>query len=151
MTTSIQAHPQETEIIKHAALAGLLASVALLAACGGSGDNPPPPPLPSPSTPAPTAWIAWVGNANGEIIKDLTNDSFKVRASDRVVVFMGNMSELNGTYVDTSANLYINSALIGNVSPATSTAGTEIAVFRCTNGRILDFYNDTPTTYTWNC
>lgn len=129
---------------KIATLAAVFASVGLLAGCNEDPDAPAVPP------PAPT-YVSWSGNANDEIIKDATNENFKVRASDREIVFMGNMKSLDGSFVDSSANVFVNGVLIGSVSAATSTVNTQIAVFRCNNGRVLDFYNNTPTTYTWQC
>lgn len=129
---------------KTATLAAVFASIGLLAGCNESPDAPAVPP------PAP-AYVSWAGNANDEVVKDATNENFKVRASDREIVFMGNMKSLDGSFVDTNANVFVNGVLIGSVSAATSTVNTQIAVFRCNNGRVLDFYNDTPATYTWQC
>ena len=129
---------------KYVTLAALFASVGLLAGCNEDPDAPAvPPPV--------TTYVSWIGNANGEIVKDATNENFKVRESDREIVFMGSMRSLEGSFVDTGANVFVNGVLIGSVSGATSTVNTQIAVFRCNNGRVLDFYNNTPTTYTWQC
>jgi hypothetical protein len=125
-------------------------TAALLSSCGGGGEEgdvgggtgqPPPD----------TDWITWNGSANGEVVKDRNNEDFRVRASTRVVVFQGGNARLNGTYVDDNARLLINGVHVGSVSYATSTTGSQITVFRCTNGNVLDFYNDSATMYAWLC
>ncbi|MCX7902614.1 MAG: hypothetical protein N2483_10110 [Burkholderiaceae bacterium] len=123
-------------------LAAVLGAAAL-SGCGGGGPDVSPVPT--------TQYINWVNSANGEIIKDASNENFRVRASDRVVVFDGNGFVLNGTYVDTDANLFINNQRVGVVAYATATNGSQITVFRCLNGRALDFYNTSSTTYAHQC
>lgn len=118
------------------------AAVLSLGACLDGGD---------PDAPAGPTYVTWTNSANGEVIKDATNENFRVRASDRVVVFDGNGRALGGTYVDTSANLFLNNTPIGGVYYTTATNGSQITVFRCTNGRALDFYNTAPDQYTYQC
>lgn len=74
------------------------AAVLSLGACLDGGD---------PDAPAGPTYVTWTNSANGEVIKDATNENFRVRASNRVVVFDGNGRALGGTYVDTSANLFL--------------------------------------------
>lgn len=45
----------------------------------------------------------------------------------------------------------MNNTLIGGVYYTTATNGSQITVFRCTNGRALDFYNTAPDQYTYQC
>lgn len=123
-------------------LAAWASSVGLSGCLGGSG---------GPDGPGGDSYVSWTNSANGEVIKDATNENFRVRASDRVVVFDGNGRALGGTYVDTSANLFLNNTRIGGVYYTTATNGSQITVFRCTNGRALDFYNTSANQYTYQC
>lgn len=133
---------------KQVALSALFAVASALAGCGGGDEGAD---APSPSSPPPVAYITWIGNANGETIKDGNNEDFKVRVSDRAVVSMLSGARFEGTFVDTGANLYVNNVHVGAVVAAPSITGSQIAVFKCNNGRALDFYNASSTTYSWLC
>lgn len=105
--------------------------------CGAPAPAPAPAPTPTPA-PAPppsTGYITWNGSANGNIVLDRNNERFRVSTSGGVVTEGG--IGLGALTVNGSTVIY-NGAAIGSVSLATSTTGSSIAVFRCTNGTLLD-------------
>lgn len=125
------------------ALSAGMTSLLLMACSGGSGSGSIDP------TPAVTDYVNWTNSANGAVVKDWANHDFKVRASDRAVVDANN-TVYGGTSVDTSAQLSLNSKIIGKVSLAKSSAGTQIAVFTCTDGSGL-VWGTSNGAYTYNC
>ncbi|WP_322032635.1 hypothetical protein [Paraburkholderia sp. J76] len=116
----------------------------LLAACSGGGNN-----SNSDPTPAAADYVNWTNSANGTVVKDWANHDFRVRASDRVVVDANN-TVYAGAVVDASAQLSLNSKIIGKVSLAKSSSGTQIAVFACTDGSGLVWGNSNGS-YSYNC
>lgn len=117
------------------------ASAALLAACGGSDATD------IDGTPL---YVTWTNNANDTVILDWNNDRFVVRRSDRAVVSMQDNKTLTGLSVNSNADLVDKGVIVGGVYNGTSTSGSTIAVFKCTNGRSLNIV-ETSTTYSYSC
>lgn len=116
--------------------AGLLS----LQACGGGGEG----------TSSSTNYVTWANNANGTVIVDANNQRLSVSKVDRSVVMGPNEITLTGTKVDTNGNVTYNGTLIGTVSPTTSTAGSTIAMFKCTDGSAMSFALN-GNSYTYSC
>ena len=117
------------------------ASAALLAACGGSDATD------VDGTPL---YVTWTNNANDTVILDWNNDRYVVRRSDRAVVSMQDNKTLTGLSVNSNADLVDKGVIVGGVYSGTSTSGSTIAVFKCTNGRSLNIV-ETSTTYSYSC
>ena len=115
-------------------------ATAALAACGGGGEDVIDGPV----------YVSWQNNANDTIILDSNNDRYAVRISDRAVVSMQDNKALTGLTVSTGADLMDSGVKVGGVFPGTSTTGSTIAVFKCTNGRSVNI-TETSTTYSYTC
>lgn len=116
-------------------------AAAALTACGGEDGL-----LDDPNGP----FVSWQNNANGTVILDSNNDRYAVRVSDRAVVSMQDNKALTGLTVNSNADLLDSGVKVGGVFPGTSTSGSTIAVFKCTNGRSLNI-SETSTTYNYSC
>jgi hypothetical protein len=100
-----------------------------LVACGGGGDG----------ANSSTNYVTWANNANGTVIVDANNQRLSVSKVDRSVVMGPNEVTLTGTKVDSNGNVTYNGTLIGTVSATTSTSGSTIAMFKCTDGSAMSF------------
>jgi len=117
------------------------AAAATLAACGGGADG---------LVDEPPAYVSWTNNANDTVILDWNNDRYVVRRSDRAVVSMLDNKALTGLSVNSNADLVDKGVIVGGVYSGTSTSGSTIAVFKCTNGRSLNIV-ETSSTYSYSC
>ena len=135
---------------------GALADIAFTANnqysvdCGApaAAPTPAPAPVPAPAPPPAGGWITWNGSANGDVVLDRNNERFRVRASSGEVVTDQGVT-LNGLKT-IGASLYSGSSLIGSVSLAAATNGGQVAVFRCSNGTVLDV-TVASSSYTIDC
>jgi hypothetical protein len=82
-------------------------------------------------------YVTWINSANGTTIKDGANNNFAVDASTRAVVMLANNTTLTGLTVNTAATVLYNGTVIGSVTLAASTTGSQIAVFTCSNGSTM--------------
>lgn len=117
------------------------AAALALAACGGGEDT---------VDPTPSTYVTWTNNANDTVILDWNNDRYAVRRSDRAVVSMQDNKTLTGLSVNSNADLIDSGVIVGGVYNGTSTSGSTIAVFKCTNGRSLNIV-ETSTSYSYSC
>ncbi|ENX36349.1 hypothetical protein F889_00511 [Acinetobacter colistiniresistens] len=99
-----------------------------------------------------TNYISWNNSVNGTIVKDGSNQSFAVQASDGIVVDLQRNTRLNGTQVlkNNNADLVIDGKVVGNVGYTTATNGGQITVFNCKTGGQMTF-TISGNQYTWNC
>ncbi len=123
---------------RRALLALAAAASLLLAACGGEDD------------PTNSDYASWNNNANGEILKDATNEDFKVRLDNRALVHWASNTRLNGMTVDANGNIFDSGVAVGFVANATSTSGSNIGVLRCLNTRDMNIVV-TGSSYTYAC
>lgn len=94
-----------------------------------------------------SGYITWTGSINGTLVKDGDNESYQVRASDRVVVDPSGAA-LTELSVNSSANVVRSGAVVGYVGLLPSSSGTgNVAVFFCSNGGRMDI---TTTATTWD-
>lgn len=94
-------------------------------------------------------YITWTGSANDTVILDAANNQFAVDASTGAVVALATTTTLTGLTVDSSANLLLNSSIIGGVYSAQSTSGSSIVVFNCSDGSGMTI--SVTTIYTYSC
>lgn len=136
----MQSHIRHFVPLPRRAVMGLTAAAAaaILAACGGGDID------------EPSEFITWQGNANGEIVLDADNGRYKVRNADNKVQSMQDQSILSTYTVTSSGDFYRNGVLIGGVFNITSSTGTKISVFKCSDGRNLNII-ETSTTYSYSC
>lgn len=111
-----------------------------LVACGGGGDG----------ANSSTNYVTWANNANGTVIVDANNQRLSVSKVDRSVVMGPNEVTLTGTKVDSNGNVTYNGTLIGTVSATTSTSGSTIAMFKCTDGSAMSF-SLSGNSYSYSC
>lgn len=107
---------------------------------GAQSASAPPAPDAAPE-PDPNLYVPWTDNANGVVLKDGSNDSLSVRASDRALVFLNGAAgptTLTGLSVNSSASILDGVRAIGTVTLANSTNGSRIAVLTCNNGSAMD-------------
>ncbi len=124
---------------RRALLALVAAASLMLAACGGEEDPPDG-----------SDYASWNNNANGEILKDATNEDFKVRLDNRALVHWSSNTRLNGMTVDANGNIFDSGIAVGFVANATSTTGSNIGVLRCLNTRDMNVVV-TGSSYTYSC
>lgn len=93
-----------------------------------------------------SGYITWTGSINGTLVKDGDNESYQVRASDRVVVDPSGAA-LTELSVNSSANVVRSGAVVGYVGMLPSSSGTGNVASFCSNGGRMDI---TTTATTWD-
>jgi hypothetical protein len=99
----------------------------LFTACGGGGD---------PAGENLTEFVSWSGNLNGIYIADASNEFFKVRLSNRIVV-APNGADLTGLTVSNDGIFLLENSQIGVVQLVAG-GGSQVAALRCKDGKSLD-------------
>jgi hypothetical protein len=131
--------PSRSQRTRYATAALLAATTLGLAACGGEDD---------PQTSS--DYASWNNNANGEILKDATNEDFKVRLDNRALVHWSSVTRLNGMTVDANGNIFDAGIAVGYVANATSASGSNIGVLRCLNARDMNLVV-AGSSYSYSC
>lgn len=114
-----------------------LVAVGLAACGGGGGSGIGTDTGTGPGTDSGPSFVNFRDSSNGEVVVDADNEEFRIDANSRLVVDRSGAS-LTGLTVDSSSNVFRNGVQIGIVGNATSTAGTTIAAFKCSDGSRLD-------------
>ncbi len=122
----------------------LCACAALLAACGGGGDDAPVPD---------EEYISWTNSVNDVVIKDWNNESFAVRKDTGLIARYSDDTLLLGLRVSGNSILY-NGTVVGRVTYVVSTLGNQITDFTCANGLEMDIAvtgTGNAATWVYNC
>lgn len=119
----------------------IVVSIFVITACGGGGSSDDP-----INTNDPIIYTNWTGSTNETYVVDATNDLFQFEYTSGLMHF-GNTTITN-VWVDSSANLYFNSQIIGKVTYIESTSGSTITGLISTSGYFIDFYGP-ESSLTW--
>lgn len=106
-----------------------LASLSLLAACGGGGDTD--------ASQTPSTYLSFAGSSNGESVVDAQNNYVKFRANTRIMEVAG-VSTGSDITIDNNNNLVKSYRNVGKVQLVAGTGGTSIAGLVATDGTMLE-------------
>lgn len=84
-----------------------------------------------------TSYVQWTGNTNGSTVLDKDNGHYAIDTTTHEVVSLATNTKLLGTSMD-GATLSVNGSAVASVTLVNGSTGTQVAVFQCANGQILD-------------
>ena len=111
---------------KHLATVAMVISLAACGGGGGDGDESGPP-----------RFVTWKDSSNGIVVKDAADEGFGVETLSRSVVHIAKNNTLGGLTVDGNAQVIAKGAPIGLVLLGTATNGSQIAIFKCSDGTAM--------------
>jgi hypothetical protein len=138
--TIMQNHSQTNTMARN--VYAMAIATLLLGACGGGGGDS--------SGDGTTSFLSFTESANGAVVKDFANSTFRIRSQDRTITDKDGVVMVGAVY-NSDNKVLLNGREVGTIVLEPAANGTvKIAVFKCSDGSGLTWV-DNGTTFSLKC